>query len=127
MTRAHSSFASFGNHAGAGGGLSSAPDRACISGLRPFMLTSFVLSEGVAVSKYKVVIVGAAGVWPPVRFDDYGTARAHATKVAKSLEGVNGSPKIQIQGEGGRVWTVDELLAVERFLSYFRNRRKSPI
>jgi hypothetical protein len=76
------------------------------------------------VPNYKVVIVGAAAVWPPVRFNDYAEAYAHAVKVAKSLEGVNGSPKIQIKGKGsGRILTVAELLRVERTIKIFKNRR----
>src|SRR5262245_27843842 len=44
-TRAHSAFASFGSHAGAGGGLSNAPGRAWISGFRPFILSLQICSE----------------------------------------------------------------------------------
>jgi hypothetical protein len=90
------------------------------------MLISFVASEGVAVSKYKVLIVGASSVWPPVHFDNYTMAKAHAVKVANSLAGVSGRPKIRIEGELGRVWTVDELLYVEKFLTFNRNRQKFP-
>ena len=42
-TLAHSAFASFGNQAGAGGGLSSAPLSAVIVGFRPRMLIVFLV------------------------------------------------------------------------------------
>jgi hypothetical protein len=77
------------------------------------------------VPRYSVVIEGAELVWPPVEFDDFKEAYAHAIMIAKSWEGLNGSPEIRVRGIEGYdpVWTVDELLSLEKFLHLARFRK----
>ena len=69
--------------------------------------------------RYSVVIDGDDGsVWPPVPFDDPSSAWKYACKIAKSWEGLNGSPLIRLKIIDGRdsVWTVNEILELEKFL-----------
>jgi hypothetical protein len=75
------------------------------------------------VARYFVIIEDAEPVWPPVAFDDYVSAYAHAVKVAKTWEGVHGSPIIRVKGIDGYdpSWTADELLRVERIINRFKN------
>ncbi|WP_143029633.1 hypothetical protein [Bradyrhizobium brasilense] len=64
------------------------------------------------MSQYAVIIVDADPVWPPAKFNDWRSAFRHAIKVAKSFEGIGGSPGLRIIGPDCHpgVWSVEGLL-----------------
>ena len=68
------------------------------------------------MSRYFIAIEDAESVWPPVGFDDGDAAVLHAIKVAKSLEGVRGAPRLVLRYPNGdsESWSAEGLLTVAR-------------
>jgi hypothetical protein len=71
-----------------------------------------------ATKTFSVVIEGDTdSVWPPVTFDDYISALRHAIRVANSWKGVNGAPRIRIDGASYcEPLDVDTLLTMEMLI-----------